>query len=108
MVGYGGREAMCVGMFMYKEETSTAAMMISGGSGGRQRFDQVEKILGILDMGWEGFDKKLEVAIDVCTHTHTHTHTHTAAAHFISLFFFKKETRLIKNRALIKTKERLE
>ena len=30
------------------------------------------------------------------THTHTHiqTHTHTPAAHFISLFFFKKETRL--------------
>ena len=30
------------------------------------------------------------------THRHTHTHidTYTPAAHFISLFFFKKETRL--------------
>ena len=27
-------------------------------------------------------------------HTHTHTDTHTPDAHFISLFFFKKETRL--------------
>ena len=27
-------------------------------------------------------------------HTHTDTHTHTPAAHFISLSFFKKETRL--------------
>ena len=28
------------------------------------------------------------------THTHTDTHTHTPAAHFMSFFFFKKETRL--------------
>ena len=30
---------------------------------------------------------------DTQTHTHTHTHRHTPAAHFTSLFFFKKETR---------------
>ena len=28
------------------------------------------------------------------THRHTHTDTHTPAAYLISLFFFKKETRL--------------
>ena len=47
-------------MLVYKEETSTVAMMISGlGS------DLVEKMVGILDMGEKGFDKGLEVGIDV-------------------------------------------
>ena len=36
----------------------------------------------------------------VHTHTHTQTHTHTPTAYLISLFFFKKETRLIKGENL--------
>ena len=54
---------------MYKEEMSTVAMMISGGRGGRLGSDLVEKMVGILDMGGEGFDKGLEVGIDVCRYT---------------------------------------
>ena len=37
--------------------------------GGRQRWDHVKEMIGILDMGEEGFDKGLEVGVDVCRDT---------------------------------------
>ena len=50
---------------MYREETSTVAIMISVGRGGRPRSDLVKKMFGILDMRGERFDKGLDVGIYV-------------------------------------------
>ena len=50
---------------MYKEETSTVAMRISGGRGLGCYQILSRKMVGILDMGEERFDKRLEVGIDV-------------------------------------------
>ena len=53
------------GMLVYMEETSTVAMMISGGWGRRLRSDLVRKMVGILDMEEQRFDKGLDVGIYV-------------------------------------------
>ena len=52
---------------MYREETSTVTMMVSGGRGvGWDRIiSYIKKVVSILDMGGEGFNKRLEVGIDV-------------------------------------------
>ena len=36
------------------------------GGRGRLKLDLIKKMVGILDMGGEGFDKGLEVGVDVC------------------------------------------
>ena len=50
------------GMFVYKEETSTVAMMVSGGKGVDRDWIMSRKWI---QMGGEGFNEGLEVGIDV-------------------------------------------
>ena len=51
-------------MLVYKEEISTVAMMIHSWRE-RGRLDLVEKMIGILDIGGEGFDRGLEVGVQL-------------------------------------------
>ena len=49
-----GREAMGMGMLVYREETSTVVMMVSGGR--RVSRDQIISRKGLVSWTWEGRD----------------------------------------------------